>query len=276
MYLARIAPLIVQPILQPQVSQPWSPVEVPADLVDLRGTEILRDERPRAGIPRRVARGLVCVAIASLVALAVAFAGRHVWRRIVAPEAGWNRMAAVLTADVPIEVRPFWLDGPYGTYETGFKILCTADKGVVIQDVIYNSNYHPRIVYLLLEATMKLSDDRYPIRLTIGESMRVGCHYLHPFSPETYRKDVLYLDVVTDGGTFRFDQHGNLLALDPTPPVPPAPKPPTLEEQVFAECMRRWEEAKPSSPVRRPSTGSRSTDGRISRGSSPTLPGNLN
>lgn len=83
------------------------------------------------------------------------------------------------------------------------------------------------------------------MNLTIGESIQVGWHYLHPDDPATYRKDVIYLDVLTDRGTFRFDKEGNLLGFDP-------PKPPTLEEQVFADGEQRWQEAKRAASTKLP------------------------
>ncbi|MGP0067073.1 MAG: hypothetical protein ACLQGP_26200 [Isosphaeraceae bacterium] len=187
-----------------------------------------KKKKPARGTARALARGIVTV-FKLMACLALI--------------AGFAFLALLLIAyqrpAPPIEVRVHNGAG-VGLYESYFEIKSVVKETFQIYDVTYNSEYYPWIVYMTIGETLAMSDDEFPVTMTIGKSILVGWHYYHPNDPKTYRKDVIYLDVLTNQGYFRFDKHGNLLQSDLSQPDAAA----RLKYRVLSEYRESLEQAR--------------------------------
>jgi hypothetical protein len=93
-----------------------------------------------------------------------------------------------------------------------FLIRCTSTKGVVVNKVVYNDNYSAPQITLPSPLTGSWSpiEDGFPARLDIGEGLLVHWRdFIEGFTRTNgYDKAVVFLDVHTDSGVFRFSAEG--------------------------------------------------------------------
>jgi hypothetical protein len=115
--------------------------------------------------------------------------------------------AVDLRREIPIKVEPFQLTVASGK---GFSVTCISEQPIVIDKVRYNDNYEAELVNIV-NVNMYLDRERsFPVRLEIGESLEVAWRFflVGRDSPNSYQRDIIYIDIVTNRGVFSFAPDG--------------------------------------------------------------------
>jgi hypothetical protein len=117
---------------------------------------------------------------------------------------------------VPIKVELLIREGLIN-YDRGFIVTCLREDGIHVDKVVYNRTYEAKIVMFPNRGVgpMFVSNSRFPVELEIGESIPILWQFGEPMgtgrTASSYGRDIVFLDVHTDRGTFRFDPNGKSL-----------------------------------------------------------------
>jgi hypothetical protein len=90
----------------------------------------------------------------------------------------------------------------------GFRITSESVNPIIINRVVYNGEYDAKLA-IPGQFRVYVDDGRQlPVKLTIGESVMIAKTALSTQSKgaHNYRKEIIFIDIYTDVGKFRFDR----------------------------------------------------------------------
>jgi hypothetical protein len=161
---------------------------------------------------------------------------------------GALRQISEALAGAPLKLEPFSFEvfsGPV-IADRGFRFTCTSEAGLTVNRVVFNGTYLAKPVRMEPYG-LRMRDDEtgLPARLSIGESVRVGYEWGYLNSPRTYDKTIIFIDVDTNTGVYRFGPDGGFLGTGTLRPTV------ELERLTEAEDRARADRAKEAEISRR-------------------------
>jgi hypothetical protein len=142
----------------------------------------------------------------------------HGGKLVAGRDKGANRPdLGIKAATPPIKVNKFsYIDNLLS--QSGFQIICQTPHAITVKKILYNGVFEAKRGYFHIDV-LRPSESEFPVTLGIGDGVTVGWRFMevngsHEYAG-SYHKDIIFLDIITDQGTFRFSPDGTFQESSP-------------------------------------------------------------